>query len=221
MFTHLLPLPFPLHLLSVHAEPRTNYGLFLTWLDERYGTYANPERHAPSLLLLATAVAFYIPVLSYVEAAIRSPWTFAVLVLLHAATPLARPLTALLSGVSCRWSSRLALWDRMRADLLITYAPPGTSGAFEPKAGRRYIFCYQPMGVQARGAWYTFACKGRGSPVAGLANCRLAVLRDIWLLPGVQQALALVGCCGASYAELRRLLTMTVRWKCGCLGLGT
>ena len=71
---------------------------------------------------------------------------------------------------------------------------------------------YQPPPLpQARGAWYTFAGKGRDSPVAALHDCKLAAGRVLWATPVVQQLLALYDCCDTSPATLSALLTDKVR----------
>jgi hypothetical protein len=71
----------------------------------------------------------------------------------------------------------------------------------------RFIFCYHPHGFLARGAVHTFAARGRGSPISGLPDCRLAA--GSWLLrvPLMQQALLAIGCVDASYSNLLSLLT--------------
>lgn len=179
--------------------------------DEWYGS--SRYAHAPSLLLHAvTTLGFYIPFVAYAEWALyRGPRAFLLLAAAQLLTPLPRLSAWALGGAASRFVTRLRIWDRLRADLLITYAAPGQAGAFAADPGRRYIFCYQPMGAQARGAWYTFAGKGRASPVAPLADCKLAVSWEVMALPVSQQVHTLYGCCDSSFKTLAGLLARKVR----------
>ncbi|KIZ02802.1 hypothetical protein MNEG_5153 [Monoraphidium neglectum] len=190
-----------------HADPRVNFALFFTWWDEATGRSYPRQRRAPTLLLHAiTTLGFFVPYVFYVEHAIwRSPLAFWSLVALQYLVPsIPRAFYQLLGCAAARFVTRLPAWDAVRRDFEVTYAPPGAPGALAADPSKRYIFCYQPWGIQARGAWYTFAGKGRGSPVAALADCKLAVL---WSLPVAQQLAALCGCCDASWETLTELLT--------------
>jgi hypothetical protein len=131
--------------------------------------------------------------------------------MLHVLTPLPRLMFKVFGGAASRFVTRLPIWDWMRNDLLITYAAPGEPGAFKADPTKRYIFCYQPWGVQARGAWYTFAGKGRGSPVRALHDVKLGLSRELWALPVIQQICMLYGCCDSSYRTLKDVLTAKVR----------
>ncbi|KAI8474440.1 MAG: hypothetical protein J3K34DRAFT_391245 [Monoraphidium minutum] len=213
-----------------HADPRVNFALFFTWWDEATGRTWPRDRLAPTLLLHAlTTLGFYVPYAAYVELAIwRAPATFWSLVgLLALAPPIPRAAYRLLGGRVARFVTRLPLWDAARRDFGVTYAAGGEPGAFKADPSRRYIFCYQPWGIQARGAaaWAGpgrggralgragmlrgagCARKGRDSPAAPLADCKLAVSKVLWSLPLGQQLAAACGCCDASWRTLTELLT--------------
>jgi hypothetical protein len=182
------------------------------------GTGTHPT--APTLLQNAfTLLGFFVPFTFYVMWAVKAPITFATLVMLQVCTPFAHACYRLLGGAASRFVTRLPVWDWLRRDFLVTYAAPGEPGAFEADPTKRYIFCYQPWGVQARGAWYTFAGKGRGSPVRALHDVKLGVSRELWALPLYQQFCALYGCCDSSYRTLKDVLSAEPAQSV-CLPLG-
>jgi len=158
-----------------------------------------------------TLLGFFLPLTFYVKWAAQAPVAFAALVATLVLTPLSRLSFALLGGAASRFVTRIRVWDWLRRDYLISYAAPGEPGAFKADPTRRYIFCYQPWGIQARGAWYTFAGKGRGSPVAALHDVKMGVSRELWALPVIQQICTLYGCCDSSYRTLKSVLTTQVR----------
>ena len=190
-----------------HTNPRSNFGLFFTFWDDLLGT-ANVKRRAHPWQLWAPHLIFYVCLTYYYQWVLYdAPRLFLTLLALHALGPLSRLAYALLGGAASDAVSRLPVWDALRRLHMITYAPPGSPGAFEADPARRYVFCYQPMGVHARGAWHTFAGKGRGSPVARLRSVKLAVGRVLWALPVAQPVFALYDCCDSSYRTLRALLS--------------
>lgn len=177
-----------------------------------------PKRPSvPARTFVVTSV-FYV-LTTFVDAGLMfAPHLVGAALALQALTPLPALSYRLLGGAAARWASRLRVWDVLRSEQGVTYAAPGEPGAFGGDAAKRYIFCYQPMGVQARGAWYTFAGKGEKSPVSRLRGVKLAVGRWLWLAPGAQQMLALYDCCDSGYATLKALLTDKVgRSLCGCV----
>jgi hypothetical protein len=176
-----------------------------------YGCAYPKLPHHP-LRLWALGLLFYFPAVVAAQWALwDAPATFALLLALQLLTPLPRLSYAVLGGAPSRLVTRLPAWDAIRRDYLVTYARRGEPGALVADPSKRYMFCYQPMGVQARGAWYTFAGKGRESPVAPLADVKLAVGRVWWGIPGLQLIVALFGCCDSSYRALKALLTERVR----------
>ncbi|KIY96715.1 hypothetical protein MNEG_11249 [Monoraphidium neglectum] len=189
-----------------HTNPRVNFSLFFTFWDDLFDC-SHPKRAPFTFLLWFVSLFFFVPLSLYYEWIWFGPASFFAALVLHIFTPLPNAVYKLLGGVVSRTVSRLPIWDWMRRDLLLTYAEPGQPGAFDADPSRRYIFCYQPMGVQARGAYYTFAGKGRRSPVSKLHDVKLAAGRVLWGTPIVQQLLALYDCCDTSYATLSALLT--------------
>ncbi|GBF89940.1 diacylglycerol o-acyltransferase [Raphidocelis subcapitata] len=201
-----------------HTNPRVNFSLFFTFWDDLYDT-AYPKRARCAVFSSLVSLAFYVLGTFFDAWVMYAPASLAAALAVHALTPLPAACYRLLGGAAARATTRLAAWDRLRREHLVSYAEKGAPGAFAADPARRYIFCYQPMGVQARGAWYTFAGKGRDSPVSGLHTVKLAVGRWIWPLPGVQQLLALYDCCDSSYATLKALLTDKVP-KSVCITVG-
>ena len=189
-----------------HTNPRCNFSAFFTFWDDMYGT-AYPKKQGVPLLTWLVCVSFYLFTSLADVAMTRIPAAFLLAALLHALTPVPALTYKLLGGAVSRWVSRLPIWDRLRREALIEYAAPGEPGHLAVETSRRYVFCYQPMGVQARGAWYTFAGKGRASPVSPLHTVKLAVGRWIWPLIGGTQLLALYDCCDSSYRTLKGVLT--------------
>ncbi len=209
-----------------HLFPTKNFALYFGWWDDWWGSDHPAGRGRGTWLLhLVITGGFYVPFVFYTYwAAYQAPLTFWGLVLVHLATPLPRLCYALLGGRAARWVTRLPVWDAVRRDFQVTYAAPGEPGAFEPSNRKSYLFCYQPYGVQARGAWYTFAGKGRGSPVAAVRGVKLAVSREIWVLPVAQQVFSLFDCCDSSYRTLKELLGDKVRehtHACSCISWST
>jgi hypothetical protein len=182
--------------------------------DEATGRAYPPERVAPTLRLhLLTTLGFALPYTLYAATAVwfapLAYWSAMAAAALAPALP--RTFYRLLKGAPSALVSRAAVWDGVRADYRVTYARPGEPGAFAADPAHRYVFCYHPVGVQARGAWYTFALKGRASPVAALADCKLAVSRMLWATPLGQQIAVLSGACDASWRTLTELLAEKVR----------
>jgi hypothetical protein len=198
-----------------HTNPRANFSLFFTFWDDLMGC-SQHKRGRYTWPLWAPNLAFYFLLTVYYEWVLwGSPHTFALALAVHAFTPLSAVIYALLGGRVSRAVTRLPYWDTLRREYLVGYAAPGQAGAFKADPSKRYVFCYQPMGIQARGAWYTFAGRGRGSPVSGLADCKLAVGRVLWSLPLAQPFFALFGCCDSSYRTLKGLLSQQVRARGG------
>ncbi|KAI8471046.1 MAG: hypothetical protein J3K34DRAFT_418377 [Monoraphidium minutum] len=189
-----------------HTNPRVNFSLFFTYWDDFFEC-ASPKRAPAAWLPYLVGLGFYVPMGMYYEWIYFGPTSFFIALVLHIFTPLPQLVYTVLGGPISRAVTRLPIWDALRRDLLVTYADPGSPGAFAADPARRYIFCYQPMGVQARGAYYTFAGKGAASPVSRLHTVKLAAGRVLWSTPVVQQLLALYDCCDSSYVTLRSLLT--------------
>lgn len=196
----------PMDHVDHHTNPRSNYGLFFTFWDDLMGS-THVKRAGTTLRLWLIGYCVYVPWVWYYEWVFLQPASFGFVLLLHVLTPLPQLVYRLLGGALSRLVTRLPIWDAVRRDLQVTYASPGERGSFRADPSRRYIFCYQPMGVQARGAWYTFMGKGTDSPVTGLADVKMAIGRVLWATPVVQQVLALFGGCPSSYRALRELLT--------------
>lgn len=189
-----------------HTNPRVNFALFFTYWDDLYDC-SHPKRGQLTFTLWFVSLFFFVPLSVYYEWVWFGPTSFFVALVLHIFSPLPQLWYLLVKNAASNFIGRLPLWDWMRRDLLISYAEPGQAGAFEADPRKRYIFCYQPMGVQARGAWYTFCGKGRESPIAALHDCKLSIGRVLWATPIVQQLCALYGCCDSSRASLKALLT--------------
>lgn len=189
-----------------HTNPRSNFSLFYTFWDDLYD--CSNVKHGVMTWALAAAQAVYWPLfMLYLPWALWDhPRSFFALWAANLLLPIPALAIQALSGAVSRAVTRLRVFDVMRRDYLVSYAEKGQPGAFEADPSRRYIFCYQPMGVQARGAWYTFACRGRDSPVSGLPDCKLAIGRPFWSLPLLAPVFAAMGCCQTSHTALKGLL---------------
>ncbi|GBF96565.1 diacylglycerol O-acyltransferase 2A [Raphidocelis subcapitata] len=189
-----------------HTNPRCNFALFYTFWDDLYD--CAHYKHGVITWPLAAAHALFWPLfqLYYPWAFWVHPKSFFALLAANLLLPIPALAIKLLSGRVSRALMASRMFDVLRRDLLVTYAEKGEPGAFQADPARRYIFCYQPMGVQARGAWYTFAARGRGSPAAGLPDCKLAIGRTFWCLPLLAPVFAAMGCCQTSHKALKALL---------------
>jgi sterol desaturase/sphingolipid hydroxylase (fatty acid hydroxylase superfamily) len=161
------------HHAGHHLNPMSNFSLYLTFWDDLYGTSKPAYIHHP-VPLMALDLVYMTSLLMWVMWMLSNIHTAAFIAVAHIITPWR--IQALLVSPLSAWVPRLSLWDKLRSAYMISYEAKGTAGAFEQvlsaaaarapaKAGaamksssrQRYIFCYHPQNIIARGAWYTFA----------------------------------------------------------------
>jgi sterol desaturase/sphingolipid hydroxylase (fatty acid hydroxylase superfamily) len=157
----------PSHHFQHHWNPLCNFGLASTFWDDLYGTVKPAQLPHPFSLMMLD-LAFMATLLLWAQWFTQPlqvlPW-LAVWLLPNA-------VQRLIVAPFSSWVPRLSLWDKVRDAYQVTYAPKGSPGSFEADPQQRYIFCYHPQNIIARGAWYTFAgelaaCEGHnGSSVA-------------------------------------------------------
>ena len=137
-----------------HYNPLSNFALYSTYWDDRYGT-AKPANTPQPFPLMCLGFAYGIFGLWIVQLVLSSNvWVLALIFVPR------RVQAALLNPVAS-WVTRVQLWDRVRVLYQVTYAEKGAAGEFKGKGKQRYIFCYHPQNIIARGAWYTFAGAGQ------------------------------------------------------------
>ena len=163
------------HHAGHHLNPMSNFSLYLTFWDDVYGTAKPAYIHHP-VALMAVDLVYMTSLLQWVVWMLNNIHLTAFIAVAHVIVPWR--IQALLVSPTSSWVPRLSIWDKLRSAYLISYAPKGIPGHFPMPAAaakgtagmpvpaaagggtgtqQRYIFCYHPQNVIARGAWYTFA----------------------------------------------------------------
>lgn len=186
----LVAVPAQVH----HLQPSKNMSLTFRHWDDWGGTAAHvPGRASSSPLLIAYNLAFYY-CLSHVLSLLAT--SAAAWAMLGAGALLLALLPAPCGGPL--WLRRLRVWDVLRgaygisldasacavaADAEPAGAAAGVQGGLDGR--QRYIFCYHPHGVLARGFWWTWMLQGQESPVAAAGLRWVLHLQGRYQPPGI------------------------------------
>lgn len=179
-----------------HKYYTCNYSAFFRHTDDIFNTSYQSDRPKVDLYYLIYNLLFFIfPIFIWLFVI-----TFPITTLVYGIYVIT--ISDYTNGYNIEYLRRLSFWDCVRKILSVSY---DNTTVPMLDSGRKYMFCYHPHGIWARGAFFTFALKGKNSPFNNI-NIKLAFRTWCLKVPFLREILLLLGCCGVDRISLEKQL---------------